>query len=64
MVVNCLTKYNGVYYPTGSDVPVGNTVVSENKTEEKPVVEVKEEVSNTENPEMLTKRGRRKKIKE
>ena len=40
MVFNHLVKYNGVYYPAGTDVPVGvkpveNKVVVETKEEEK-----------------------------
>lgn len=60
MVVNCLTKYNGVFYPAGSNVPAGDTV-TKIKTEEKPVevkVEVEEEIADT--TETAFRKGRRK----
>lgn len=40
MIYNHLVKYNGVYYPAGTDVPVGVKPVEEVKK----VEEVKEEV--------------------
>ena len=34
MIFNHLVKYNGVYYPAGTDVPVGDKPVENNKAEE------------------------------
>lgn len=49
MKFNHLVKYNGVYYPIGTDVPMGdNKPVVENKVEK---VEVKQEVVETPNVE-------------
>ena len=41
MIYKHLVKYNGVYYPTGTDVPVGVKPVEEIKK----VEEVKEEIA-------------------
>ena len=41
MIYNHLVKYNGVYYPAGTDVPVGVKPVEEVKK----VEEVKEEIA-------------------
>ena len=41
MIFNHLVKYNGVYYPAGTDVPVGVKPVEEVKK----VEEVKEEIA-------------------
>lgn len=40
MKYNHMVKYNGVYYPTGTDVPVGEAPVEELKAvkEEKPLI--------------------------
>lgn len=46
-----LVKYNGVYYPAGTDVPVGNnnTVVAETKEEVvEPIVEKQPQYTKTE----------------
>ena len=46
-----LLKYNGVYYPAGTDVPVGNnnTVVAETKEEVvEPIVEKQTQYTKTE----------------
>ena len=45
MVYNHLVKYNGVYYPAGTDVPVG--VASVEIKDNKIIDEVKEEVKYT-----------------
>lgn len=45
MVYNHLVKYNGVYYPAGTDVPVG--VSSVEIKDNKIIDEVKEEVKYT-----------------
>jgi Fe-S cluster assembly ATPase SufC len=34
MIYNHLVKYNGVYYPAGTDVPVGVNPVEDKKAEE------------------------------
>jgi Fe-S cluster assembly ATPase SufC len=34
MIFNHLVKYNGKYYPAGTDVPVGGKPVEDEKTEE------------------------------
>lgn len=39
MIFPYQVKHNGVYYPAGTDVPVGGAPITEPVVEEKPVVE-------------------------
>lgn len=55
MTLNCMTKINGVYYPAGAEVPVGNNKPVDNK-------EIKETV--VEEPKKQTKQKASKKTEE
>lgn len=55
MIFKCTIKYNGVYYPPGTDVPMGETTaVTEDKKETPETVVVEESV---------VRRGRKKVVR-
>lgn len=56
MIYKHRVKHNGVVYPAGTDVPVGNIIVEPKKEESKPVEVEKEEVK----PVKTTKVGFKK----
>lgn len=37
-MLNCMTKINGIYYPAGVEVPVGNKAVAKNNDVKETVV--------------------------
>jgi len=61
MVAKCLTKYNGVYYKVGMEIPTDTPVVKEEKTVEETVKVVED---NTEETQPKKKGGRPRKNKE
>ena len=48
MKFNHLVKYNGQYYPAGTDVPVGDNSVKEVVEDAKPIVEKQTDYTKTE----------------